>query len=155
MNRQSRIGLSVVTVGLAIGWLSSPGWADDKSNPTGTWTWSFTTQSGQTIESTLKLKLDGDKLTGTYIGRGGQETAIENASFKNDQLTFQVTRERDGNKFTMKFTGKVAGDSLTGSIETNSGGQTRTRELAAKRAGSTATTTAARRPSRSTKTGRR
>ena len=37
-------------------------------NPTGTWKWTLATQSGQTIESSLKLKQEGDKLTGTFIG---------------------------------------------------------------------------------------
>ena len=64
MNRPSRIWLSVLTVALAVGLLSSRAWAQGKADPTGTWKWSFTTQDGQTRESTLKLKLDGGKLSG-------------------------------------------------------------------------------------------
>ena len=41
--------------------------AEDKAGPTGTWTWSVT-RNGQTRESTLKLKLEGDKLTGASVG---------------------------------------------------------------------------------------
>ena len=49
--------------------------ADDKPNPTGTWKW--TVKFGeQTREMTLKLKLDGDKLTGAMLGRDGKETPI-------------------------------------------------------------------------------
>src|SRR5437867_4785860 len=112
MNRRVNFWLMVALMTLAVGWLSSSARAQEKSNPTGTWKWSFTTQNGQTIESSVKLKLDGDKLTGVFVGRDGQETAIEGAKFKGGELSFQVTRERDGQKFTMKFQGKVAGDSL-------------------------------------------
>jgi hypothetical protein len=133
MNRRASLWLKVVTVAVAVGWLSSSAWAQDKSNPTGTWKWSFTTQNGQTIESSVKLKLEGDKLTGVFVGREGRESPIEGARFKDGELSFQVTRERDGQKFTMKFQGKVSGDSLKGSVESDFGGQTRTRELEAKR----------------------
>ena len=54
----------------------------DASNPTGTWKWTFETQSGQTIESSLKLKLEGDQLSWTFIGRGGTETAIRDAKLR-------------------------------------------------------------------------
>src|SRR5690242_19863220 len=42
--------------------------AADKPNPTGTWR--YTTEvNGQSFETTIKLKLDGDKLTGTVTAR--------------------------------------------------------------------------------------
>jgi hypothetical protein len=136
MRWQSRIWFKVLAAAMVAGWLSSPVLAQNKSDPTGTWTWSSTTQNGQTIESTLKLKLDGDKLTGVYVGRNSQETPIENAKFKNGELSFQVTRERNGNKFVMKYQGKIVGDTLKGSAESDAGGQARTREFEAKRSGS-------------------
>ena len=61
---------------------------DKKSDPTGTWTWSTPGRDGgPERKSTLKLKLEGDKLTGilTAPGRqGGQsrDTAIEDAKLK-------------------------------------------------------------------------
>jgi hypothetical protein len=129
-------------VALAVGLPSARAWAQGKADPTGTWKWSFTTQDGQTRESTLKLKLDDGKLTGTVTGRDGQETAIEGANFKDGEITFQVTRERDGQKFTIKYKGKVTGDDLAGAISFEAGGETRTREFAAKRAASSTPTTA-------------
>jgi hypothetical protein len=106
--------------------------ADKKNDPTGTWKWSFTGQNGQTRESTLKLKLDGDKLTGSITGRGG-ETAIEEAKIKDDTITFQVTREFNGNKFTQKYNGKISGDSIKGKIESERDGQAQSRDWEAKR----------------------
>ena len=71
--------------------------SDDKADPTGTWKWSVTFNN-QTRDVTLKLKLEGDKLTGTISGRNNTETAIEDASFKDGTVAFSVTRERNGQK---------------------------------------------------------
>jgi hypothetical protein len=90
--------------------------ADDKANPTGTWKWTVSIQ-GQDREMTLKLKLEGDKLTGAMVGRNNQETAIEDGQFKDGEVSFKVTRERNGNKITMKYTGKLDGDTIKGKIE--------------------------------------
>jgi len=90
--------------------------ADDKANPTGTWKWTVSIQ-GQDREMTLKLKLEGDKLTGAMVGRNNQETAIEDGQFKDGEVSFKVTRERQGNKVTTKYSGKLSGDTIKGKIE--------------------------------------
>jgi hypothetical protein len=118
---------------LAIGLAASAVAQDKKVDPTGTWTWSFTTANGNTITQTLKLKLDGDKLTGTLIGRQGRETAIEEAKLTGNEISFQVTRERDGNKTVAKYKGKISGDAIKGTIESNFGGENRTRDWEAKK----------------------
>ena len=103
-----------------------------KADPTGTWKWS-TTFNNQTRESTLKLKLDGDKLTGAMVGRDNKETAIEEAAFKDNEVTFNFTRERNGQKFTSKYKGKLDGDTIKGTIESERDGKTNSREWEAKR----------------------
>lgn len=108
--------------------------ADKKNDPTGTWKWSFTGQNGQTRETTLKLKLEGDKLTGTISGRES-DTAIEDAKLTGDDVSFKVTREFNGNKVTMKYNGKISGDSIKGKIESERDGQPRSRDWEAKREG--------------------
>ena len=105
---------------------------DKKADPTGTWKWSITNQNGQTRESTLTLKLEGDKLTGTLTGRNN-DTPITNASLKGDEISFEVTREFNGNSFTSKYNGKISGDTIKGKIETNRDGQANTRDWDAKR----------------------
>src|SRR5713226_9502874 len=87
--------------------------ADDKPNPTGTWKWTVKIND-QSVDLSLKLKLDGDKLTGTYVGRDNKETPIEDATYKDGDLSFKVTRERDGQKFVINYKGKVSGDTITG-----------------------------------------
>src|ERR1044071_9156085 len=99
---------------------------DKKADPTGTWKWSFTGQNGQTRETTLKLKMDGDKLSGTVSGRNG-DTAIDNASLKGDEISFEVTREFNGNKFTSKYKGKIEGDTIKGKSEFQRNGETQSR----------------------------
>jgi len=111
---------------------------DKKADPTGTWTWSQPGRNGgPDRKSTLKLKLEGDKVTGTLSapGRGGQssDVAISEGKIKGDEISFAVTREVQGNKFTAKYNGKISGDSIKGKIETERNGQTQSRDWEAKR----------------------
>jgi hypothetical protein len=119
----------VVTLAGSVGALR----ADDKANPTGTWKWT-TMRGNQARESTLKLKLDRDKLTGAMIGQNGQETPIEDGQFKDGEVSFKVTRERQGNKITTKYSGKVSGDSIKGKREFERNGQPQSADWEAKRA---------------------
>jgi hypothetical protein len=107
--------------------------AEDKADPTGTWKWTVNF-GGQEREMTLKLKLEGDKLTGSMPGRDGQETAIEDGKYKDGEVSFKVTRERMGNKVTIKYTGKVSGDTIKGKTEFERNGEAQSRDWEAKRA---------------------
>jgi hypothetical protein len=118
--------LVLVLVGMA-----SHAWAAE--NPTGTWKW--TVKFGDnTREMTLKLKLDGDKLTGAMVGREGQETAIQDAKYKDGDISFTVVRERNGQKMTSKYTGKQSGDTIKGKTEFQRDGNPQSRDWEAKRA---------------------
>jgi hypothetical protein len=123
-----RIGMAAFV--LAFVGLVSPAIAAE--NPTGTWKWE-TSFGGKTRENTLKLKLEGDKLTGAMLGRDNQEIAIDNATFKDDKVSFTITREFNNNKFTTKYNGVVKGDTITGKSETERDGQTQSRDWEAKR----------------------
>jgi hypothetical protein len=107
--------------------------ADDKANPTGTWKWTVNF-GGQDREITLKLKADGDKLTGAIVRANAQETKIDDGTFKDGEVSFTVTRERNGQKFTMKYKGKVSGDTIKGKTEFERDGQPQSRDWEAKRA---------------------
>ena len=87
------------------------------ADPTGNWKWSITPpNSGQSFESTAKLDFKEGKLTGTVTGRMG-ETPISDATFAPDgAIAFSVARERDGQKFVIKYAGKLAGDAIKGTI---------------------------------------
>jgi hypothetical protein len=130
MKRFALVGLALVFTGL-VGLAQA---ADDKAkpDPTGTWKWS-TTFNDQKRETTLKLKLEGDKLSGVVLGRDNAETKIDDAAFKDGTVSFAVTRERNGQKFTTKYKGKLDADTIKGTAESERDGQTRSREWEAKR----------------------
>lgn len=94
-----------------------------EASPAGTWKWSQPgRQGGNATERTLVLEYTAGKLTGTLKGFSmGQfevpDTAISEASFKDGTVAFAVTTEFNGNKRTSKYTAKLEGDKLTGSVE--------------------------------------
>jgi hypothetical protein len=67
------------------------------------------------------------------LGRDGKETPIEEATYKDSQVDFKVTRERDGNKIVTHYTGKVSGDTIKGKREYERNGEKRERDWEAKR----------------------
>jgi len=123
---------------LALGAVAQTQGQDKKSDPTGTWT--LTTPGGNggpERKSTLKLKVEGEKVTGTLSapGRQGQanDTAITDGKLKGEEISFTVTREVNGNKFAQKYHGKISGDSIKGKIEFERNGEAQSRDWEAKR----------------------
>lgn len=105
---------------------------EKKADATGTWKWSFTGQDGTVRDTTLKLKVDGDKVTGSVSGRNG-DTEIEKGKLSGDEISFQVTRDFNGTKFTAKYKGKISGDAIKGKMEFERDGETTSRDWEAKR----------------------
>ncbi|MBN8247104.1 MAG: hypothetical protein J0L84_06630 [Verrucomicrobia bacterium] len=104
----------------------------------GEWTWSTPGRDGGAErKSTLTLKVDAGKLSGKISspGRDGAavETAISDAKLDGDSIAFSVVREFNGNSFTRKYSGKVAGDTITGKTEFDRNGETQSRDWVAKR----------------------
>jgi hypothetical protein len=112
-----------------VGLVSTARAAED---PTGTWKWS-TTFGDNTIESTLKAKLEGDKLTGVYVGRNNTESPISDGTFKDNVVKFNVVREFNGNKFTINYSGTISGDTIKGKSSFDRDGQAQERDWEAKR----------------------
>lgn len=128
MRRQVCVMLSFAIVGLfALPAIATAG------DVTGTWKWSVE-RNGQKFETTLKLKQDGEHLTGTISGRNNTETAIDEGKVKDDEVSFQVTREFNNNKFVQKFTGKLSGDTIKGKVEFERNGEKQMRDWEAKKA---------------------
>ena len=95
--RFSSLIAAAVICGTIIG-LAPIAQAADKVDPTGTWTWSQQGRGGgDPVKVTLKLKLEGEKLTGKLSrpGRDGQvtETDIGDGKLKGEDISFTVTRE--------------------------------------------------------------
>jgi hypothetical protein len=85
------------------------------ANPTGTWKWTTHSPNGD-IETTLKLESKDGKLAGAYSNQFG-DTTISNATLQDDVLAFDVVREFNGAKFVVKYRGKLAGDTIKGTLE--------------------------------------
>jgi hypothetical protein len=93
--------------------------AEDKaSDANGTWKWSFQGFGGNSVDVALKLKQDGDKVTGTITGFQGQESEIKDGTVKDGQVSFKVVRDFGGQTMTTTYTGTLSGDSLKGKSET-------------------------------------
>jgi hypothetical protein len=113
------------------------------ADPSGTWKWTQPSRGGgggggTPREITLNLTVKDGKLAGTVAmpSRGGgapTEVAIKNASVKDDAIAFEVEREYNGNKFVTKYSGKLAGDTITGKSESERNGEVRSNEWVAKR----------------------
>jgi hypothetical protein len=105
--------------------------ADDKPNPTGAWKYTAEV-NGQSFDVTIKLKQDGDKLTGSVTVMD-MESKIEDGKYKDGAVSFKVNREFNGNKITIKYNGTIKGDTFKGKRELERDGETNTRDFEAKR----------------------
>jgi hypothetical protein len=123
---------TILSAALALGLFGFAAADDKKSDPVGTWKWEMKVGE-KSRESTLTIKKDGDKLTGVMPGRGGAETKVDDLKYKDGELSFSVTRERNDMKFTVKYKAKIDGDKIKGKAEAEVGGETRTMEFEGKR----------------------
>jgi hypothetical protein len=86
-------------------------------NVGGTWKGSYPGRDGQTRESTIVLKAEGEKLTGTVAGGRGGDSEIKDGTIKGGDISFAVVRNFGGNEVTVKYKGKLAGDTIQFKVE--------------------------------------
>ena len=83
-------------------------------------TWKWTNEFGNfKAESSLKLKQEGDKLTGKIRARRVGETPIIRGTFQDGRISFDTERERGGETFVNHFYGRLIGDKIEGAMELN------------------------------------
>jgi hypothetical protein len=122
----------------ALGFVAQSQAQDKKADASGTWTWTVPGRNGGPERKiSLKLKVEGDKVTGKISSpaRGGEtrETDIKDGQIKGDEVSFKVVREVNGNTMTSKYSGKVSGDTIKGKYEFERNGETQSRDWEAKR----------------------
>ncbi|HYW46007.1 MAG TPA: hypothetical protein VE959_24295, partial [Bryobacteraceae bacterium] len=78
---------------------------------TGRWVGGTQGPDGQTRQTVLALKQDGNKLTG-YVSGMGPDSNISEGKVDGDQISFVVVRDFGGTERKMEYTGKVTGDGL-------------------------------------------
>ena len=80
------------------------------NDPTGTWTWTSPKGVG-----TLKLKLEGDKVTGVMVRKAG-DLKVEDGTFKVGAISFRVPGKTPGGQpMVHMYQGKLVGDTIKGS----------------------------------------
>ena len=121
--------------------------AEPAANPTGTWKVTVTSTNTQArpAAQTLKLRLDGGTLTGTFSYNSSptvngkarvSELPITEAKLQGDEISFNFTHPpASGNGPNAKYSyqGKISGDTIKGTFTTEVMGQTRTRGWEAER----------------------
>ncbi|MBI3696494.1 MAG: polysaccharide deacetylase family protein [Acidobacteria bacterium] len=77
----------------------------------GVWKASYTNPDGQTRETTLNLKVDGDKVSGTIASQRGS-AAISDGQVSGDDISFTVVRRGNGDEIQVTYKGKVEGETM-------------------------------------------
>jgi hypothetical protein len=99
------LGVALVVACTALG--GSARAADN--DPTGTWKWK--TPKG---EATVKLKLEGNKVTGVMPRKNGEKLKAE-GTFKDGEISFRIPGKTPGGKpMVHVYRGKLAGDTIKG-----------------------------------------
>ena len=103
-----------------------------KTDPVGTWKCEYEI-GGQKRTSTLTVKKDGEKLTGTMSWPDQKETNLKDLKLKDDTLTFSAERKIGDNTFTVDYKLTITGDKLKGKGTAEVGGEKREFDIEGKR----------------------
>lgn len=82
----------------------------------GLWKFKFEGRDGETIETSLKISKDGEKLKGLYTGRQN-EHQVKDLTLKGNLLAFHFSRETNNGEFHVTYEGKLSGDSIKGKLK--------------------------------------
>ena len=91
--------------------------ADDKkaADVAGTWEWTTKRRNQDTeMKHAVKIKKEGDKLTGVYVPPRGDEVELKDLKVEGDTITFAVVRTFNNQERTIKYNGKVEGETIKG-----------------------------------------
>ncbi len=131
----NRLVMAAAVLGL-VGFVCPVRAEEKKADPVGTWEWEVNA-GGNTRKMSIKVSKDGDKLKVVVPGRNNAETAADDVKYdsKTGELSFSVTRERNGNKITQNYVGTIKGDTLEGKIKgKNQNGEDTSRDWKATKA---------------------
>ena len=113
---------AILRMALVLGVCGLAGAADDKAEPVGTWKCEYEI-GGQQRTSTLTIKKDADKLSGTMSWTDQKDEPLKDVKLKEGTLTFSAVRKLMDNEITVEYTLKIDGDELKGKGAAEFGGQ--------------------------------
>lgn len=123
---------TILSVALVLGLCGLAGAADDKAvDPVGTWKCEYDI-AGKRI-STLTIKKDGDKLTGTMSWPDQKDTELKDLKLKDRDLTFSAVRVFMDNKIPIDYKLTLDGDKLKGKGSAEFQGQKQEFDIEGKR----------------------
>jgi hypothetical protein len=79
--------------------------------------WEMTTQSPRGERTrTIHIEQEGENITVTMQGRGGEEITAE-GTVKGNKIEWSMTRSTPRGDFTITYTGTVEGDTMSGEAQ--------------------------------------
>src|SRR6185503_3971854 len=120
MRRRYLIATLFATVGLF--------GASPTEGPVGTWKVRVTFGEGEAggRVSILRLRMEGNNLSGVMLDQQGPGTAIENARYVDGRVSFDVPRMVNGQRFTAQYSGTLVDDTIQGTMQSQRRGNSRT-----------------------------
>ena len=91
------------------------------ADSSGTWKGAFDFD-GSPVPVTIKLKIDGTKVTGTVEGLPTTPTEIHDGALNGDTVTFWVNTDYEGQTYKLVYKGKIAADQISFDFGTEDGG---------------------------------
>ena len=91
----------------------------------GTWRWTNQFREFK-VESSLKIKQESDTITGKIKARHVGEVEIKRGKFKDGEISFETEREREGETLVSRYSGRLSGDKILGTMELNFSGRPQT-----------------------------
>jgi hypothetical protein len=115
--------------GKSVASTTDPTPAPENSSPIGTWKWN---SSFGNSEYVLKARVEGRRLIGHVMFRG-RDIPITDGRYDDGEVSFTVVRERDGERTVSRYVGKISGNTIRGTVDSDFGGQNRKRDWEASR----------------------
>ena len=100
-----------VAAALVLTFLSAVSVLAAAQDAAGAWTLSYRTRDGQTLTSTLTVKLDGNKISGTLSSPRGT-VPIDEGTVDGENISFAIIRVGFGDTIRIDYTGKISGDTM-------------------------------------------
>jgi hypothetical protein len=112
LGRKALLTIVTILILAGTGTAEPPSTGRRSSRDLGTWKWSV----NKTLVMTLRLKHEGETLTGILISNDGPEKEIEDGKYDDGKLSFKVTSTAGKGDVTAEYAGIVAGTVINGGM---------------------------------------